>query len=79
VAEKKKSGEPLKQGVLTMDREQIADDLLDGFDPEASEMDRRILFELTGLQLDDRLFIDDESSSDDDEDEELALVARAPN
>ncbi len=36
--------------------------LVDGFDPERSQTDRHILYEVTGLRLIDDEFMDDDSS-----------------
>ncbi len=36
--------------------------LVDGFDPEHSQTDRRILYEVTGLRLIDDEFMDEDSS-----------------
>ncbi len=36
--------------------------LVDGFDPEHSQTDRRILYEVTGLHMIDDEFIDEDSS-----------------
>ena len=44
--------------------------ILEGFDPENDKMDRRILYEVTGLALIKDEFLDDDSS---DSDKELPL------
>ena len=48
----------------------LAQKILDGFDPENDKMDRRILYEVTGLLLNKDEFFDDDSS---DSDKELPL------
>ena len=59
--------ESVNEDILSVDRDKILEQLLDGFDPVQNEADRRILFELTGLRLYDGEFKDCETSSDDSE------------
>jgi len=47
--------------------------LLDGFDPVASDKDRRILFEVTAQRLYKDEFLDDDSSDDDG----VTLISRS--
>ena len=53
--------------MLSADRDKILKELLDGFDAERNEADRRILFELTGLRLIEDEFKDCETSSEEDD------------
>ncbi len=48
--------------------------LVDGFDPEHSQTDRRILYEVTRLRLIDDEFKDDDDSSDGDPSFDLSAV-----
>ena len=48
----------------------LAQKIMEGFDPENDKMDRRILYEVTGLALIKDEFLDEDSS---DSDEELPL------
>ena len=59
--------ESVNEDILSVDRDKILEQLLDGFDPVQNKADRRILFELTGLRLYDGEFKDCETSSDDDD------------
>ena len=50
-----------------VDPEVLTAKILDGFDPDNDKMDRRILYEVTGLTLIKDEFIDDDSSDSDGE------------
>ena len=43
----------------------LVDKLVDSFDPEKDEMDRRILFEVTGLKINSEEHFEGETSDED--------------
>lgn len=47
--------------------EDFTNQLLDGFDPDLNEWDRRILFEVTGIRLRQSDFNTDESAESEEE------------
>lgn len=60
------------------DREALTQKILLGFDPENDRMDRRILYEVTGLTLVKDEFLDDESSDSDEEELDEAVTTTDP-
>ena len=52
------------------DPENFAKFVLDGFDPENIALDRRILYEVTGMRLNVDDYLDEESSASDNDGEE---------
>ena len=50
------------------------DEVMDGFDPEHNDWDRRLLFEITGIQLNPGEFRD---ISDDDDDDDIVKFGKA--
>ena len=58
--------DPFEQAA-SADLEAVAQKILAGFDPESDKMDRRLLYEITGLRLATDEFRDDDSSNSDDE------------
>ena len=47
--------------------------ILDGFDPNTNEQDRRILYEVTGMQIDINDFKGEESTESEDDEEEVDM------